>query len=203
MDEPSLEEVLANNTPDIILLDLMFPDVQGFELLEKLRKVYDVGIIIMTGNEDPVDRVVGLELGADDYINKPFELRELLARVRSLHRRLSKMPIDSNPGDDNSQLFIFDGFRFEKHSKFLYSPENEFIKLTGHETRLLLMFLESHNAVLDRKTMVKQLFTREWGPEDRSIDIMVSKLRRKLGKKNIILNDRSRGYRFIPLVESR
>jgi len=201
-NEQELQDVLQTGAPDIILLDLMFPDVQGFELLEKLRNKYDIGIMMMTGHEDPVDKIVGLELGADDYIYKPFELRELLARVRSLYRRTCKPPAGQIDSKDKPGSLAFDGFQFHIRSRFLFSPDKIIIKLTSHETNLLVMFLYSQNEVLNRKILVKEVFGRDWGAEDRSIDILVSKLRRKLGKKEIIANERGRGYRFIPQVVS-
>ena len=187
----------------IILLDLLLPNVQGFTFLEKLRKKYpDTGIIVMTGNEDPVDKVVGLEIGADDYINKPFELREMLARIRSLHRRINInetiTKTDEKNTSENTKYFLFNGWRFEVRTKFLYSPENQIIKLTSLETTLLSIFLKSDNKTLERNRMLQDVFRREWRPDDRSIDMLISKIRKKLSDKDIIVNERTRGYRWTP-----
>lgn len=189
-------------TFDIVLLDLFLPDVHGFELLDKLYKTFpQIGIIVITGNNDDVDKVVALELGADDYLVKPFELRYLLARIRSLFRRLSAESDSVNNSPDQNYICIFDGWKFDKRTRFLRAPDGSLFNLTTHETDLLIKFIDSGNALIKRESLVENIFNRQWTPDDRSIDILVSKLRKKLGNKNLIINERARGYRFTPIVE--
>lgn len=200
-----LDSDVLRNTPEIILLDFFLPNVQGFSLLERLRVKYpNSGIIVMTGNDDPVDKVVGLEIGADDYINKPFEMREMLARVRSLYRRVTKDSAkkigEGTESSEKVQYFTFNGWRYELRTKFLYSPDGKVVKLTSFETQLLAIFLNSENRVIERITLLKDVLMREWRPEDRSIDMLVSKLRKKLHDKEVVVNERNRGYRWTPLT---
>jgi DNA-binding response OmpR family regulator len=188
---------------DIVLLDLGLPREDGLELTRWLREHWRGAIIIVTGRGESVDRVVGLELGADDYVTKPFDLRELLARVRSVMRRTAALPsaraTDILPGVE------FAGFRFDPRARVLHDPNGGEIDLTTGEFELLQVFLESPNRVLSRDHLMERLHGREAGPYDRSIDVQIGRLRRKIekdaAKPELIKSVRGAGYLFAARVQ--
>ena len=189
--------------PDLVILDLNLPDADGFTLARELRAQTEVGIIKLTGKSDSVARVVGLELGADDYVTKPFDERELLARVRSVLRRARRSREPA--GGEASSIVRFAGWRLDLTAHELTSPENELVHLTSYEFQLLSMFVERSNRVLTRDQILDLVTGRDWDPFDRSIDIRIGKLRRKLKEdpKNprLIKTIRGAGYKFTAKVE--
>lgn len=159
--------------PDLAILDLGLPDMDGMEVLQQLRGRYRFGLLIATGREDTHDRVMGLELGADDYVVKPFEPRELIARVRSILRRYQPEPPDEGGG---RRVASFAGWHFECATHRLVSPDGAEDTLSLAESQLLVAFLERPNQILSREQL---LSGRDVSALDRSIDLRVSRLRKR------------------------
>ncbi|WP_341647688.1 response regulator transcription factor [Thauera humireducens] len=159
--------------PDLAILDLGLPDMDGMEVLQQLRGRYRFGLLIATGREDTHDRVMGLELGADDYVVKPFEPRELIARVRSILRRYQPEPQDEGAG---RRVASFAGWLFECATHRLVSPDGAEDTLSLAESQLLVAFLERPNQILSREQL---LSGRDVSALDRSIDLRVSRLRKR------------------------
>lgn len=182
----------------LVLLDLHLPRVHGLDLAREIReKSSSMGIIIVTGSDDEIDKIVGLEVGADDYVCKPFNERELLARIRSVLRRID---LDSGSGVSGLR---FEDFTLDLEAHRLTSGGTE-IGLTGHEYNLLVMLAERSNRVFTRDEISRRVSNREWYPDDRSVDVLVSKLRKKLeanGGHNVIKSLRGVGYQFAARVE--
>jgi len=198
-----MRKSLDADTPNLIILDLMLPDGDGFDLARELRSGFDVGIIMLTGKSDNVDRVVGLELGADDYVTKPFDERELLARVRSVLRRVGQG--QETTGEAPGETFRFAGWQLDLTAHELTSPDGKIVHLTSYEFQLLSVFVLRPNRVLTRDQILDLVAGRNWDPFDRSIDIRIGKLRKKLGEdpKNphLIKTIRGAGYKFTAKVE--
>lgn len=204
-DGREMRDHIADIPPDLILLDLMLPNEDGFSLVRDLRAKYDVPIIMLTGKIDPVDRVVGLELGADDYITKPFDERELLARVRSVLRRTKRSEKHPDAIAPDTSLAHFAGWQLDLKAQWLISPNGEKVRLTSLEFQLLAIFVKRPGQVLNRDTILNHVAKRDHSPYDRSIDVLVGKVRKKIepDSKNptFIKTIRGTGYIFTPKVE--
>jgi DNA-binding response OmpR family regulator len=193
-----MREALAQTNVDLVLLDLGLPGEDGFELTRQLRKSWNGALIIITGRGESVDRVVGLELGADDYVTKPFDLRELLARVRSVLRRAAPA---AAAGDAASQVALrFGNFLLIPESRTLRTTDGETIALTTGEFELLSVFVEHPNRVLSRDDLMERIHGRNAGPFDRAIDVQIGRLRRKVesdpANPELIKSVRGAGYLF-------
>ena len=173
-----MRDVLGREPADLIVLDLTMPKEHGFDLVVEIRKTSEAGIIILTGADDSVDQVVGLELGADDYIAKPCEMRELLARVRSVLRRVRHVSGEA-PEADRSVL-EFDGWRLDQTGRRLTASDGSNVTLTSAEFDLLAALAGSSNRVLSRDQLLDITQTRGWTSFDRSVDSLVSRLRKKI-----------------------
>ena len=189
---------------DIVLLDLGLPGEDGLDLTRYLRTHWKGAIIIVTGRGESVDRVVGLELGADDYVTKPFDLRELLARVRSVLRRAA--PAGNAKSTAGAAATIeFAGFRLNPDARTLVGPRNDEIALTTGEFELLCVFLDQPNRVLSRDQLMGSIHGREAGPFDRAIDVQIGRLRRKIesdpANPQLIKSVRGAGYLFAARVQ--
>jgi len=190
-----------NNLPDVILLDVVLPGDDGITLARELRKISDVGIIMLTGKNDPVDQIIGLEMGADDYVTKPFDERQLLARIRSLLRRRAAPASGTNEetGDDNQKI-LFNGWKMDLFAHELHSPSGHRTELTSHEFRLLEILVRHPGGVLNRDQIMQRLYERDWSLNDRSIDVLIGKLRKKIeedpSQPKLILTIRNFGYKF-------
>jgi DNA-binding response OmpR family regulator len=185
---------LRNQDIDLVLLDLGLPDGDGLSLLRDFQAFWSGPVIVVSGRGESIERVVGLELGADDYVSKPFDLRELLARVRSVLRRAQSHP---TPGGAARSL-DFDGLRLDTGSRRLLDREGVDIGLTSGEFDLLLVLLSRPNQVLTRDELMNVLHGREAGPYDRSIDVQIGRLRRKIepdpSHPSVIKSVRGAGY---------
>jgi two-component system, OmpR family, response regulator len=202
-DGREMRETLAAAKIDLIVLDLMLPGVSGLDLCRELRATSSVPIIMLTAKGEDTDRIVGLELGADDYIPKPFNPRELLARVRAVLRRAAAKPDPDRA--IGGRLISFAGYTLDTQRREVASPEGVVIDLSGGEYDLLLAFLEHPNRVLSRDQLLELARNRSADPFDRSIDVQVSRLRRKLETNDkapaLIKTVRGAGYIFVPTVK--
>jgi two-component system, OmpR family, response regulator len=189
---------LARAAPAVVLLDIGLPGEDGLTLARYLRERHDVGIIMVTGAGDVVDRVAGLEVGADDYIAKPFDPRELRARLKSVLRRLEKKESSKTP---LQQVTVGRCF-LDLKSRTLSDAKGREIAITAMEFELLKTLVEHPNQVLSRDQLLTLTRNREWEPFDRSIDIRITRLRRKLEEDpahpRAIKTVRGAGYMFIP-----
>ena len=201
-DGKAMRTALAESIPDLVLLDLRLPGEDGLSLARWLRDNHEVAIIMVTGAGDVVDRVVGLEVGADDYLGKPFDFRELLARVKSVLRRGGGKG-DKKPAKGGATKRVTIGAcQLDLDTHQLIGRKGEEIPLTGMEFDLLRVFAEHPNRVLSRDQLLTLTRNREWEPFDRSIDIRIARLRRKIEadpeKPRTIKTVRGAGYIFIP-----
>ena len=202
-----------SDLPDAVLLDIRLPGEDGLVLARYLRERYDMGIIMVTASGDIVDRVVGLELGADDYIAKPFDPRELLARLRSVLRRLQGRAADASSGDAKAapqappgtpaRRQPFGRCQVDLEARRLFESSGQEVTLTAMEFELLRTFLANPNRVLSRDQLLLHTRNREWEPFDRSIDIRIGRLRRKVepepgGEPRVIRTVRNAGYMYVP-----
>lgn len=171
----ALRRLLLVRVPDLCIVDLGLPDADGMDVVRDLQARHACGVMVLTGRGYLSDRVMGLELGADDYVVKPFEPRELVARVRSILRRHDKTLQTQSPV--RSQVAEFGGWRFLSDSNRLSSPSGQEWTLSAGESRMLMQFLQSPNRILDREQLCGD---RDLSALDRGVDVRVSRLRRKL-----------------------
>ncbi|MFZ2006614.1 MAG: response regulator [Stellaceae bacterium] len=204
-DGAGMREAMARDAVDLVILDLVLRGEDGLQLARELRGQSEIGIIMLTGRGETVDRIIGLEMGADDYLSKPFHLRELLARVRSVLRRGSSRGGDNRSAAPRAHVKFAD-WTLDLASRELMSPSGEDVRLTTGEFELLAAFVNHANQVLSRDRLLDLSRHREAGPFDRTIDVQVGRLRRKLedDPKNptLIKTVRGGGYIFTPPVES-
>jgi DNA-binding response OmpR family regulator len=198
-----MRETIERHLPDVVLLDVRLPGEDGLTLARYLRERYDVGIIMVTGASDVVDRVVGLEVGADDYVTKPFDPRELLARVKSVMRRLGvRTEAPSNARPAGGERVPVGRCFLDVAAHRLLDVQGQEVPLTSMEYDLLKMFTEHPNKVLTRDQILTFTRNREWEPFDRSIDIRIARLRRKIesnpDEPKTIRTVRGAGYMFVP-----
>ncbi|ANU06956.1 response regulator [Paraurantiacibacter namhicola] len=192
---------LLSARPDIALVDIMMPGEDGLSLTRHLIEAKDLPVILLTAKGEPTDRIVGLEIGADDYVTKPFEPRELVARIRSVLRRASK----GAPTPEEDAHYRFDGWQLDPLKHRLTDPDGTLVPISTAEFRMLVAFLDAPNRVLDRDLLLDVVQGREAHMFDRAVDNQVSRLRRKLGDKDrsvkLIQTVRGGGYRFAADVQ--
>lgn len=196
-----MEERLAVNRFDLVVLDLMLPDASGLDLCRSLRGRSRVPIILLTALKEDVDRIIGLEIGADDYLGKPFNPRELVARIRAVLRRATERDEPAVAG----AVFQFAGFMADNGTRRVTTAEGEEVPFTSAEFDLLMAFLERPGRILSRDQLLDITQGREAGPFDRSIDVLVSRVRRKLGDAGnfqILKTQRNGGYQLSVRVET-
>ena len=190
--------------PDVILLDITLPDEDGFLIAQKIRCIdNDVGIMMVTGKKDVIDRVVGLEMGADDYISKPFHLREILARIKSILRRKGVYhpePPENTDQNSSRKLVYFADWTVDLTARILTARDGDPVSLTSGDFKLLEVFLKNPQRVLSRDKILDKVAARQWEPFDRSVDTRVRRLREKIEKNaktpEIIKTIRGEGYIF-------
>lgn len=202
-DGQSMSRAIADSMFDLIILDLGFPrGDDGMTLARRLRAQYDTPLIMLSGKSATIDKVVCLELGADDYITKPFEPRELLARIRTVLRRISLRPEPREAPSSCSSTVTFCGWQLDLEQRELYSPEMEPVELTSREFELLAALACRPGRVLSRDQILDIVANRCWTPYDRSIDVLIGKLRRKIRDDaratRLIKTVRGVGYVFSP-----
>jgi DNA-binding response OmpR family regulator len=201
-DGGEMRKAFAAGAPDAVLLDLNLPGEDGLSLARWLRKNHDVAIIMLTGAAEIVDRVVGLEVGADDYLAKPFDLRELRARLRSVLRRTRRSGETVEPAAKPAPKRVRIGrCELDLSTHQLFGPDGE-ISITHMDFELLKVFAQNANRVLSRDQLLTMTQNREWEPFDRAIDIRIARLRRKIEadpeKPAVIRTVRGAGYMFVP-----
>jgi two-component system, OmpR family, response regulator len=177
-DGRAMWQALERASVDLIVLDLMLPGDDGLTLCRMLRSRSDTPVIMLTARGDETDRIVGLEMGADDYLPKPFSARELLARIKVILRRTRALPPNLKPQDEHRLHFA--GWTLDTARRQLVAPDGSGSPINGVEYKLLRVFLDHPNRVLDRDQLMDLTQGREADPLDRSIDVQVSRLRRRL-----------------------
>jgi DNA-binding response OmpR family regulator len=196
----ALDQLIARKRPDLVVLDLMLPGEDGLSICRRLRSRGGVPILMLTAKGDPVDRVVGLEMGADDYVTKPFDPRELLARVRALLRRAR-----SHGEAEPSRRYAFEGLVIDLDARRLETEAGRPIALTSAEFDLLACFVVRPRRVLSRDQLLDWTRGRDADPFDRTIDMTISRLRKKVEAAapglNLIATVRNNGYLFVPAVK--
>jgi DNA-binding response OmpR family regulator len=202
----ALMDTMRDDPPALVLLDLGLPGEDGFTIARQLREHWHSGLVIVTGRGDAVDKVVGLEVGADDYVTKPFDLRELLARIKAVLRRVAPTaPAVANavPASARSRL-RFAGWLLDVDARRLSNTEGRDVALTSGEFDLLSTFAQHPGRVLSRDFLLESTRGREAAPFDRTIDVQVGRLRRKLEpdavEPQIIKSVRGAGYILVPAV---
>ncbi|NQV54460.1 MAG: response regulator [Rhodospirillales bacterium] len=203
-DSTAMRRQMDRRAPDLIILDLILGNEDGLTIAREIRNERNIPIIMLTGKADVVDKVVGLELGADDYITKPYDERELLARVRSVVRR-SKQRQEQTLADGAKNTAEFEGLKIDFIAHELTSSSGEEIHLTTHEFALLSALVNSANRVLNRDQLLDGIAGRDYDPLDRSVDVLVGKLRQKIeptpANPKFIKTVRGVGYKFTSRVE--
>ncbi len=198
-DAVEMDATLARNRPDLIVLDLMLPGEDGLSICRRLRAADGPAILMLTAKSDEIDRVIGLELGADDYLVKPFGTRELLARIRAILRRVAA------PVAARSRRFAFDRFVIDLDARQITDDTGTDLTLTSGEFDLLACLTQRPRRVLSRDQILDHLRGRGAEPFDRTVDMMISRLRRKLAvvspETELITTVRNSGYLFTPTVK--
>ncbi len=201
----TLMELMPTDPPALVLLDLGLPGEDGFALARQLREHWRCGLVIVTGRGDAVDKVVGLEVGADDYVTKPFDMRELLARIKAVLRRVTSAdrPAAAAPASNRSRV-NFAEWQLDTAARRLVSPQGQEVALTTGEFDLLRAFTEHPGRVLSRDFLLEHTRGREAAPFDRTIDVQIGRLRKKMETDSehpqIIKSVRGAGYILVPPV---
>lgn len=199
-----MRQALKVSAPDLIVLDLMLPGTDGLELCRELRAERDTPIIMLTALAEETERVIGLELGADDYLSKPFNPRELLARIKGVLRRTRALPPNLR-AIKTAATFRFCGWHYQRTTHELTAPDGVVIALSAAERRLLEVFLDHPQVTLNRDQLLDLTRGRDATPFDRSVDVQVSRLRQKLRDEprepSLVKTVRSEGYQFAAEVE--
>lgn len=193
--------LLQDESIALILLDIMLPDKDGMTLAQEIRCHSTIPIIFLSAKSEIDDKVSGLEIGADDYITKPFEEKELVARIHTVLRRSNV----SRAQEEKKTRAIFSGWCLDLLKQTLSSPEGDHVELTSTEYQLLLNMISRSNSTIKREEILNILSDREWSPFDRSVDMAISKLRKKIEinprKPELIKTIRNKGYRFTSAVD--
>jgi two-component system OmpR family response regulator len=206
-DGATMLALLEREPIDLVLLDLMMPGEDGLSLARDIRQRSEIPIIMLTGKRDLIDRVVGLEAGADDYITKPFELREVLARIRTVMRRARPRATAAVPAAQSAagEVLVFEGWRLDVLRRELKQATGGVVPLTAGEFDLLCVFARHPNRVLSRDQLTDLVKGREWAAYDRAVDTQVARLRKKIeadpGDPTLIKTVRSGGYVFATFVK--
>lgn len=202
-DGAQMRHVLEREHVDLVVLDLNLPREDGLTLCRDLRARSNTPVIMLTARGEPIDRIVGLEMGADDYLTKPFEPRELLARIRNVLRRTEALP--SNLEHVSAGKARFSGWTLDFQKRHLVDPDGRVVVLSGAEFRLLRVFVSHANRVLTREQLVALSSGRAYESQQRAIDLQVSRLRQKLGDDKssspLIKTVRNEGYVLAAAVE--
>lgn len=199
-DVPELNRILDATNADLIILDVKMPGIDGLTALRNLRVNSSIPVIMLSAAVDVIDRIVGLEMGADDYVGKPVDLRELEARVKAALRRQSVNRKEQTSRDRVSGTIPFGPCRLDLDGAKLYGPEGDEIAITAMEFSLLRVFAANRGRILNRDQLLEQAHDKGWEPYDRSIDLRISRIRKKIevnpAKPATIRTVRGLGYVF-------
>jgi DNA-binding response OmpR family regulator len=202
-DGATLLRLMAADPPQLVLLDLGLPGEDGFSIARQLREHWQCGLVIVTGRGDSIDKVVGLEVGADDYVTKPFDLRELLARIKAVLRRTAGTA-PTAPVAAQREVYRFAQWQLDLSARRLLNPEGKEVALTAGEFAILSAFVQHPDRVLSRDFLLEKTRGREAGPFDRTIDVQVGRLRKKLevdaDDPQLIKSVRGAGYILVAPV---
>ena len=207
-DGRAMWQALERHVIDLVVLDLMLPDSDGLTLCRDLRAksgVADIPVLMLTARGEEADRIVGIEMGADDYLVKPFNPRELLARIKTILRRTRALPPNLRP--ESARCLAFSGWCLDTATRLLTAPDGVAVPLSGGEYRLLRILLDHPNRVLNRDQLSEMIQGRDAGPYDRAIDVQVSRLRQRLRDDSrepaLIKTVRGEGYVLAATIERR
>jgi two-component system OmpR family response regulator len=204
-DGREMKQALERHAIDLVVLDLTLPDADGLTLCRKLRAESDVAVLMLTARGEEMDRILGIEMGADDYLVKPFSPRELLARVRSILRRSRSVPRNLRP--ESHRCLAFSGWTLDTTTRALQAPDGVVVPLSGGEYRLLRILLEHPNRVLHRDQLTELIHGREAEAYDRAVDVQISRLRHRLRDERcepqLIQTVRGEGYVLASSVVGR
>jgi len=190
MDGVTGLRLARKENPDVVILDIMLPEMDGLEVLSRLRRESNVYVIMLTAKAEETDKIVGLSVGADDYLTKPFSPRELVARVKAALRRLR-----SAAGQTEDEVLDFEGMRIDLASRQVWVGER-LVDLTATEFELLRALAENRGRVLTREQLLERVWDHEYYGELRVVDVHIGHIRRKLGDNRYIVTVRGVGYRF-------
>lgn len=206
-DGAQAEQVLANKVVDVVLLDIRLPGKDGLSLTRDIRSHSQVGIILVSQKKDDIDKIVGLEMGADDYITKPYNPRELLVRVKNLLTRLNAASVLETEQSKGSTEAVFGDWVLQLGRRTLVASSGDSIQLTEGEFKLLSTLMKNAGNVLNRDQIMNRMERRDWFPTDRTIDVLIARLRKKLGddrhQPRYIDTARGAGYLFVADVSWR
>ena len=201
-DGKAMRKAMKNSLFDIVLLDIMLPEINGFDLCRELRENYAVPVIIISALDEDSVRILGLEVGADDYLPKPFNTRELLARMKALLRRTNGTLVKSQTA---GHMVAFAAWYLDRHRHVLIDRHNIVSALSSKEYRLLEAFLAHPNQILTRDQIMNRVYDREFDPFDRTIDVLIGRLRKKIEadikQPRLLKTIRGEGYQFCAEVK--
>lgn len=203
-DGTEMHQLLNANTVDLVVMDINLPGKNGLLLARELREYANLPLIFLTGRDNEVDKILGLEIGADDYLTKPFNPRELTIRARNLlHRTMSQQDKENTSGRD---FYRFNGWTLDLNSHNLITPEGEEFKLPRSEFRAMVHFCENPGKLQTREELLKKMTGREFKPQDRTVDVTIRRIRKRFedhpDTPEMIATIHGEGYRFCGEIES-
>eukprot|EP01026_Neomeris_dumetosa_P054819 TRINITY_DN49456_c0_g1_i3.p1 TRINITY_DN49456_c0_g1~~TRINITY_DN49456_c0_g1_i3.p1 ORF type:complete len:236 (+),score=9.02 TRINITY_DN49456_c0_g1_i3:436-1143(+) len=201
-DGGQMHEFFENNSINLVIMDINLPGKNGLILAREVRDRKNVGLIFLTGRDNDVDRILGLEIGADDYLTKPFNPRELTIRARNLLARTT----NSSEDDDLPSRVSFNGWTLDGDSRSLISPSNQEFRLPRSEFRALHLFLNNPGKILTREQLIMEMTGRELRPNDRTVDVTIRRIRKHFeseqSAEDLIVTIHGEGYRFCGSVDA-
>jgi two-component system aerobic respiration control protein ArcA len=204
-DGDEMHEILSQNKINLVIMDINLPGKNGLILARELREHTDLALMFLTGRDNEIDKILGLEIGADDYLIKPFNPRELTIRVRNLLQRTMPVKAKSDSSSSNTDCYRFNGWTLDLNSRHLITPEGEQIKLPRSEFRALQHFCENPGRIQTREELLRKMTGRELKPHDRTVDVTIRRIRKHFedhtGTPEIIVTIHGEGYRFCGELE--
>ncbi|MGO4999056.1 two-component system response regulator ArcA [Oceanisphaera sp. W20_SRM_FM3] len=204
-DGDEMYQALSNNNINLVIMDINLPGKNGLLLARELREQHNLALMFLTGRDNEVDKILGLEIGADDYITKPFNPRELTIRARNLLSRTMQVP-DAPEEERQVDAYRFNGWTLDINSRALVSPNNEVFKLPRSEFRAMIHFCENPGQIQSRAELLKKMTGRELKPHDRTVDVTIRRIRKHFESMpdtpEIIATIHGEGYRFCGDLEA-